>query len=92
MGNCIINKHILYFAINSDDEEDSDEEAEEEEEDSDNEEKDSSKADSTLDSSKGDVDMSKLSKSARRRLKKKLAQQNKQPQVNGVDRSKVKLL
>ncbi|XP_026325870.1 46 kDa FK506-binding nuclear protein isoform X2 [Hyposmocoma kahamanoa] len=72
----------------SDDEEDSEEEAEEEEEDSDNEEKDSSKADSTLDSSKGDVDMSKLSKSARRRLKKKLAQQNKQPQVNGVDRSK----
>lgn len=73
--------------INSDEE--SDEETEEEEEDSDNEEQDSSKADSTLDSSK-DVDMSKLSKSARRRLKKKLAQQNKQPQVNGVDKSKVK--
>lgn len=85
-----VNKHILYLEINSDDE-DSDEEAEEEEEDSVNEEQNSSKADSTLDSSKEEIDISKLSKSARRRLKKKLAQQNKQPQVNGVEKSKVKL-
>lgn len=84
---------------NNSDEEDSDEEVEEEEEeeeedeedeqDSDGEKKDSSKADSSLDSNK-DLDLSKLSRSARRRLKKKL--QNKQPQVNGVDKSKVKYL
>ncbi|KAL0870678.1 hypothetical protein ABMA27_005625 [Loxostege sticticalis] len=69
----------------SDDEEEAEEEEEEEDKDS------SDEAETTLDTSKEEakVDMSKLSKSQRRRLKKKLQQQGKeQPQVNGVDKSK----
>ncbi|KAM3965604.1 45 kDa immunophilin FKBP45 isoform 2-T2 [Aphomia sociella] len=74
-------------------EEDDDEEAEEEEDDDDEEKMDTSgEAETTLDTSKDEsqVDVSKLSKSQRRRLKKKLQQQAKgqQPQVNGVDKSK----
>ncbi|XP_063539894.1 46 kDa FK506-binding nuclear protein [Cydia strobilella] len=68
-----------------DDEEAEDEEGEEEEEDESSEE-----AETTLDTSKEEakVDMSKLSKSARRRLKKKLQKQGKEPQLNGVDKPK----
>lgn len=82
---------ISIICTNSDDEEDSDEaeEEEEEEEEDDDEEETSEKADSTLDTSKEEkVDMSKLTKSQKRRLKKKL-QQQKEPQVNGVDKAKV---
>ncbi|XP_075979299.1 FK506-binding protein 39kD [Anticarsia gemmatalis] len=90
-------------ADSDDEEEDEDgeeeeDEDEEEEEESDEEEETPKKkkkgaaeeADTTLDTSKEDgaVDMSKLSKSQKRRLKKKLQQQNKQPQVNGVDKPK----
>ncbi|KAG6448931.1 46 kDa FK506-binding nuclear protein [Manduca sexta] len=74
------------------DEEDSDEE-EEEEEDADeaNEKESSEEAETTLDTSKDDskIDMSKLTKSQKRRLKKKQkAQEKKQPQVNGVEKAK----
>lgn len=63
--------------------------------DTEDEGKDTSKVNSTLNSSKDssdDIDVSKLSKSARRRLKKKLAQQGQHTQVNGIDKSKVKYL
>ncbi|XP_068622591.1 46 kDa FK506-binding nuclear protein [Battus philenor] len=72
-----------------DSEEDSDDEDEEEEE-GENEKSSSEEADTTLDTSKDDskVDVSKLSKSQKRRLKKKLQQQGKEPQVNGVEKQK----
>ncbi|XP_046966532.1 46 kDa FK506-binding nuclear protein [Vanessa cardui] len=70
---------------------DSDEESDEEEEDDDdeNEDESSEKADTTLDTSKDDstVDVSKLTKSQKRRLKKKM-QKQKEPQVNGVEKTK----
>ncbi|CAH0588144.1 unnamed protein product [Chrysodeixis includens] len=79
-----------------DDEDEDDDDDDEDDDDDDGEEKEAapkkqkkaaaSSADTTLDTSKEDaeVDMSKLSKSQKRRLKKKLQQQAKQPQVNGV--------
>uniref|UniRef100_A0A2H1WHJ0 FK506-binding protein n=1 Tax=Spodoptera frugiperda TaxID=7108 RepID=A0A2H1WHJ0_SPOFR len=83
------------------DEEDDDEDEEDEEDDDEDDEEEAEEApkkkkkqpaaeqDSTLDTSKESVDMSKLSKSQKRRLKKKLQQQAKQqPQVNGVDKPK----
>ncbi|XP_049702331.2 46 kDa FK506-binding nuclear protein [Helicoverpa armigera] len=84
----------------SDEDDDDDDEEEEDDDDDDEEEEEespkkkkkkgaASEQDSTLDTSKEDVDMSKLSKSQKRRLKKKLQQQAKQqPQVNGVDKAK----
>ncbi|XP_047029006.1 46 kDa FK506-binding nuclear protein [Helicoverpa zea] len=84
----------------SDEDDDDDDEEEEDDDDDDDEEEEespkkkkkkgaASEQDSTLDTSKEDVDMSKLSKSQKRRLKKKLQQQAKQqPQVNGVDKAK----
>lgn len=82
--------------IFSDDAESGNEDDDEEEEDDDEEEEnenDSSAADNTLDTSKEEssVDMSKLTKSQKKRLKKKLAQQTKdKPQMNGVDKAKVR--
>ncbi|XP_050350271.1 46 kDa FK506-binding nuclear protein [Nymphalis io] len=80
-------------ATESDDESDEDEDEEEDDDDNDNDNGDNSseKADTTLDTSKDDstVDMSKLSKSQKRRLKKKL-QKQKEPQVNGVEKAKKK--
>ncbi|XP_061720082.1 46 kDa FK506-binding nuclear protein-like [Cydia pomonella] len=75
------------------DEEESDDEEEAEEEEGEEEEEDESseEAETTLDTSKEEeakVDISKLSKSARRRLKKKLQKEGKEPQVNGVDKPK----
>ncbi|XP_022824505.1 46 kDa FK506-binding nuclear protein [Spodoptera litura] len=83
------------------DEEDDDEEEEDEDDEEEDDEEEAEEApkkkkkqpaaeqDSTLDTSKESVDMSKLSKSQKRRLKKKLQQQAKQqPQVNGVDKPK----
>lgn len=75
------------------DEEDSDEdegeEEEEEDKDDDDEDEEADKADTTLDTSKEEqIDMSKLSKNQKRKLKKKLQQQQNEPQVNGVDKSK----
>lgn len=99
-GSILFSLVILLFP--SDEEADSDDEAEgeeaeaeeeEEAEDDDEEENESSGVDTTLDTSKEEskVDMSKLTKSQKKRLKKKLAQQAKdKPQVNGVDKSKVK--
>ncbi|XP_063627115.1 46 kDa FK506-binding nuclear protein [Cydia splendana] len=73
------------------DEEESDDEEEAEDEEGEEEEEDSSEeAETTLDTSKEEakVDTSKLSKSARRRLKKKLQKEGKVPQLNGVDKPK----
>ncbi|XP_053611595.1 46 kDa FK506-binding nuclear protein [Plodia interpunctella] len=76
----------------SDEEESDDEEGEEEAEDEeeDDDEMETSGGDTTLDTSKEEkVDVSKLTKSQKKRLKKKLREQAKaQPQVNGVDKSK----
>ncbi|KAL4717075.1 hypothetical protein ACJJTC_016962 [Scirpophaga incertulas] len=74
----------------SDDEEEENEEETEEDDDDDEEADTSIEAEAKLDTSKEDhVDMSKLSKSQRRRLKKKMQQANKQqPQVNGVEKGK----
>ncbi|XP_063368139.1 46 kDa FK506-binding nuclear protein [Cydia amplana] len=67
-------------------ESDDEEEAEEEEAEDDDS---SEEAETTLDTSKeAEVDMSKLSKAARRRLKKRLQKQGKEPQVNGIDKPK----
>lgn len=76
----------------SDEEEEDDDDEEEEEANDDEEEEEeesSEKADTTLDSSQdgSNVDVTKLSRSQKRRLKKKL-QKEKQPQVNGVDKPK----
>ncbi|XP_026493103.2 46 kDa FK506-binding nuclear protein isoform X1 [Vanessa tameamea] len=73
----------------TDSDEESDEEDEDDEDDDDNEDESSEKADTTLDTSKDDstADMSKLTKSQKRRLKKKL-QKQKEPQVNGVEKTK----
>ncbi|XP_026745195.1 46 kDa FK506-binding nuclear protein-like [Trichoplusia ni] len=86
------------FKINTTAEDDSDEDEEEDDDDEDDEDEEeeetpkkkkkaasSESADTTLDTSKEEeVDVSKLTKSQKRRLKKKLQQQAKQPQVNGV--------
>ncbi|XP_059061546.1 46 kDa FK506-binding nuclear protein [Achroia grisella] len=80
--------------VSDSDEEDDDEEAEEEEEeddeDDDNKMETSGEAETTLDTSKEEngVDISKLTKSQRRRLKKKQKLAGQQPQVNGIDKSK----
>lgn len=87
-----------------DDDDDEDEEEDEEEDDDDDEEEEetpkkkkkaAAEVDSTLDTSKEEaVDVSKLSKSQKRRLKKKQQQQAKQQanggqaQVNGVEKAK----
>lgn len=70
---------------------DSDEESDDvDEESSEEAEESSEEAETTLDTSKEEAkqDLSKLSKSQRRRLKKKLQQAGKEPQVNGVDKAK----
>lgn len=89
--NVLVGSINYYFLYKNSDEEDDDEEEEEDNDDDEEEEEDSSeKAETTLESSQdgSNVDVSKLSRSQKRRLKKKL-QKEKQPQVNGVDKPKV---
>ncbi|CAG9565992.1 unnamed protein product [Danaus chrysippus] len=85
-----VNSSLDVSEEDDDDDDDEDDEDEDEDDDEDDEKDDSSeKADTTLDTSvDSKVDQSKLSKSARRRLKKKMTVQ-KEPQVaNGVEKAK----